>query len=125
MEKVDKAPLPSFYPRTKEYQMNKPGKIMGKLVTTALILAITLITACTPSSTVTFCHATGEAANPYEEITITRAQLNDYKGQPNDFYPVPVNGCPTSPLVVSDNKITICHATGPLATKTILITRSQ
>ncbi|HEY5158176.1 MAG TPA: hypothetical protein VII93_09480, partial [Anaerolineales bacterium] len=92
--------------------MNKLGIMTGKLVTAALILAITLLAACSPSSMITFCHATGDAANPYQEITVTRAQLNDYIGQPNDFYPVPANGCPTSPLVVSDGKITICHATG-------------
>jgi hypothetical protein len=112
MKKVDKATLPYFYPLTKEYQMNKLGKMTGNLVIAAQILAIILLAACTPSSTITFCHATGDAANPYEKITITRAQLNDYIGQPNDFYPVPANGCPTSPLVVSAGEIAICHATG-------------
>ena len=94
--------------------MKKPGKITVKLVTAVLILAIALLAACTPNSPITFCHYTGDAVTPYEEITITRAQLKDYIGQPNDFYPVPANGCPTSPLspkVINDNKITICHAT--------------
>jgi hypothetical protein len=43
------------------------------------------------------------------------AQVNDYISQSNNFYPVPANGCPTSPLsalVVNAASITICHATG-------------
>ena len=44
------------------------------------------------------CHATGDLAKPYEEITVNSADLNAYLGQhPNDINPVPVNGCPTSP----------------------------
>ena len=91
--------------------MNKPGKTTGKLVKAAQILAIILLAACTPDSAITFCHATGDEANPYEEVTITRAQLEDYVVQPNDFYPVPANGCPTSSVLVSNEELTICHAT--------------
>jgi hypothetical protein len=32
-------------------------------------------------------------------------------GQSKDISPVPVNGCPTSPMVISISKITICHVT--------------
>jgi hypothetical protein len=95
--------------------MNSLGKFTSRLVTACQILAIVLLAACTPTSPITFCHATGEAANPYEELTITRAQLNDYIGQPDNFYPVPANGCPTSPLsslVAGDGNIMICHANG-------------
>ena len=88
--------------------MNKLSKMKGKLVAVIQILAITLLAACTTLSTtvdtttpLTACHATGDAANPYEEITIT-----------NDISPVPANGCPASPVSISDGKITICHATG-------------
>ena len=38
--------------------------------------------------------------------------MNEYIGHPNDFYPVPANGCPTEPLVVNGGMVTICHATG-------------
>ena len=60
---------------------------------------------------VTVCRATGDPANPYQEVTVTKAQLKDYMGQSKGISPVPVNGCPTSPMVVSNGKITICHAT--------------
>ncbi len=92
--------------------MNKFSKIMIKLLVVTQILALTLLTACatvgsaqgvtldaTTSSTA--CHATGDVANAYEVITIT-----------NDISPVPVNGCPTSLVVISDGRIAICHATG-------------
>ena len=95
--------------------MNKLGRISSKLGTACLILVVTLVVACTPNSKITFCHATGDVANPYEELTIALAQVNDYISQSNNFYPVPANGCPTSPLsalVVNAASITICHATG-------------
>jgi hypothetical protein len=60
---------------------------------------------------ITICHATGDSANPYEEIAVTSAQLDEHSGHPNDLIPAPVNGCPTSPVVIQDGKITICHAT--------------
>jgi hypothetical protein len=47
------------------------------------------------------CHATGDPANPYEEMTLT-----------NDIYPVPADGCPASAAVITNGQITICHATG-------------
>jgi hypothetical protein len=94
--------------------MNHPGKITTRLAAIAQILALTLLTSCTAVSATALgastdtasalsniCHATGDPANPYEEMTLT-----------NDIYPVPVNGCPTSAAVISDGKITICHATG-------------
>jgi len=92
--------------------MNKLGKKVGKLVVAAQILAITLLTACTLGATLTVCHATGDPANPYEEITVTSAELNQHRGHPNDINPVPNGGCPASPVVISEGKITICHATG-------------
>jgi hypothetical protein len=84
--------------------MNKLSKMMDKLVVIAQILAITLLTGCTPNTLSipsTICHATGDAANPYEEITFNS----------NDIIPAPVGGCPTSPVVINNGKITICHAT--------------
>ena len=88
--------------------MNKLGKITGKMVAVTQILALTLLAACATVGTTlgattpaTACHATGDPANPYQEITVT-----------NDIYPVPANGCPASPVAISDGKIKICHATG-------------
>ena len=88
--------------------MNKFGKITGKVAAVAQILALTLLAACTAVGTTlggaapaTACHATGDSANPYQEITIT-----------NDIYPVPANGCPANPVAIRDGKIKICHATG-------------
>ena len=92
--------------------MNRFGKITGKLVAVAQILALTLLAACsavgaTTGATLsdvnpaTACHATGDPANPYQEVTIT-----------NDIFPVPSYGCPTTSVPISNGKINICHATG-------------
>jgi len=84
--------------------MNK----LGKMAAVTQILALTLLAACSTvgatlgdATSSTACHATGDPANPYQEITVT-----------NDIYPVPANGCPASPVAISDGKIKICHATG-------------
>lgn len=92
--------------------MNGPGKMKGLLVAAAQILTITLLAACTTADAAvvhtagaatpqTICHATGDPANPYIVISLA-----------NDISPVPANGCPASPVLVSDGKIRICHATG-------------
>ncbi len=96
--------------------MNKFNKMTVKLAALTQILAIMVLAACASAGTAagtiaditedttsqaTFCHATGDTANPYEEITVTN----------EDIYPVPMNGCPVSPVAVIDGKITICHAT--------------
>ena len=92
--------------------MNRFGKIIVKLVTVTQILAIALLAACTSGASANVCHATGDAANPYEEITIDSAELiNEHHGHSNDIFPVPEGGCPASPVVVVDGEITICHAT--------------
>ncbi len=57
------------------------------------------------------CHATDDAANPYEEMTVNSADLNDHNGHPNDIIPALANGCPASLAAVSNGKVTICHAT--------------
>ena len=59
----------------------------------------------------TVCHATNDPANPYEELTVNAAELNEHRTHPGDFNPAPVNGCPARPVVITDGKITICHAT--------------
>jgi hypothetical protein len=94
--------------------MSNLGKKTIKLVALVQILVISLLAACTLNTQqLNICHVTGDPAKPYEEITVTQAQLKDYAAHPNDYlYPVPANGCPTSALVVSTGMITICHATG-------------
>ena len=75
--------------------MSNLGKIPVKLVALVQILAISLLATCTLSTQqVTVCHATGDPAKPYEEITATQAQLKDYAAHPNAYlYPVPASGC--------------------------------
>ena len=117
--------------------MDKLSKMKGKLlVAAALILPITLLSACNirgstlgalgirittttlgaignrTTTPLTACHATDNPANPYEELTVNSAELNVHRGHPNDSIPAPANGCPASPVLTSDGKITICHATG-------------
>jgi hypothetical protein len=69
-----------------------------------------MLAACAASPS-TVCHATGDATNPYEEITVTSAEMKDHFGHPNDITPAPLNGCPTSPVEIINGEITICHAT--------------
>jgi len=87
------------------------GRTMSKLIVVTQILALTLLAACTTVGSAlgsnlntaplsTACHATGDPAHPYEVISVV-----------NDISPVPVNGCPASPVSISDGKVTICHAT--------------
>jgi len=60
---------------------------------------------------ITICHATSSETNPYNEITVSVNGLNGHGKHEGDIIPVPGGGCPTSPVVISDGKITICHAT--------------
>ena len=105
--------------------MNKNTVIKVIQVLVAQILAISLLAACSivdiptlgaigndATIPLTVCHATGDPANPYEELTVSSAELNMHRDHPDDIYPAPINGCPTIPVLISDGKITICHATG-------------
>ncbi len=98
--------------------MNKFSKMTVKLAAVTQILAITLLAACAATgpttdgaAAFTVCHANGDMANSYEEITVSAVELEDHRGHPYDINPVPANGCPTSPALIRDGKITICHAT--------------
>jgi hypothetical protein len=82
-----------------------------KLAMTAGVLTVTVLAACTPSTPLTICHATGDPAIPYEAITVTSDDLIDHRTHINDIYPVPVGCCPTKLVEIIDGKITICHAT--------------
>ncbi len=92
--------------------MKKHNNVMVKLVALVSILVMALLAGCNPSTPVNACHATGDPANPYQVITIDSTNLKEHLGHPNDIYPVPEGGCPTTPLVVVNEKIAICHATG-------------
>jgi hypothetical protein len=47
-----------------------------------------------PSGEVTLCHATGQAANPFVELTIRRSRLAEHRRHARDIIPVPATGCP-------------------------------
>lgn len=91
--------------------MKKQRKKIILLVAVFQILAITLLAACDGNTPVSACHATGDLEVPYEEISIDVTSAKEHIDHPDDIFPVPVGGCPTSPLVIEDGKITICHAT--------------
>jgi len=82
-----------------------------KLLPIVLVLVMTFFSACTPGAPLTICHATEDPANPYEAIPVDSDGLKEHREHPNDFGPVPAGGCPTIPMVITDGRITICHAT--------------
>ena len=92
--------------------MDKQRKMMVLSTMFIQILAMTLLAGCDSNMPVSFCHATGDLANPYEEIAVDNITAKEHLGHSNDIYPVPDGGCPTIPLEIEDGKITICHATG-------------
>jgi hypothetical protein len=47
-----------------------------------------------PVRDVTICHATGQASNPYVELTIRRSRLPEHRRHANDIIPAPAGGCP-------------------------------
>lgn len=91
----------------------------GVLILTLITL---LVTACSGGATppsqdipeaIVICHATGDAANPYEELTLTLDELSEHSKHPDDIIPAPAEGCPSEPVINgNDGTITICHATG-------------
>ena len=96
--------------------MNKRmSKTATKLAAVFQILALTLLASCSAigvNASANICHATGDAASPYEEITIDNPDLlNIHLSHAEDIFPVPVGGCPTSLIEVVEGNITICHAT--------------
>jgi hypothetical protein len=65
---------------------------------------------------IAICHATNEEGNPYSSINVSLAGLDGHGTHTGDIIPAPAGGCPTSPLVIVDKMITICHASGIEAT---------
>lgn len=64
---------------------------------------------------ITVCHATDDTLTPYEELTVTEAELSEHLEHSNDINPVPATGCPEYPIVITDGAVTFCHATGDVA----------
>lgn len=91
----------------------KSVNITIKLSAAIQILALALLAACTAAgASANACHATGDSANPYEEITIDSTELlNEHRLHSNDIFPVPESGCPQSLVEIVDGNVTICHAT--------------
>jgi hypothetical protein len=72
---------------------------------------------------ITICHATGDAANPYEEVSVDLGELIEHSGHENDIIPAPEEGCPPELVVdANDGKITICHATASAENPYVAIT---
>lgn len=64
--------------------------------------------------TISICHATGRATDPYEQVSIDLNSLAGHGFHADDIFPVPESGCPAEAVEGGDNsrKVTICHATG-------------
>ena len=82
-----------------------------RLLAAVSIFGIAVLGACAPGVPASFCHATGDASNPYELITISGSDAVEHLDHPGDFGPAPVGGCPTTEVVVTDGLMDICHAT--------------
>lgn len=107
--------------------MNKSINNTKGLTAVTQIIAISLLAGCmlttqsplsTPIASSTadiptiVCYATSDPANPYKKVTVNSTELAVHIGHASDIIPSPVGGCPTSPVVINDGKIIICHATG-------------
>jgi hypothetical protein len=88
------------------------SKGIGRLLPVIAIFSVVVLSACSPWQTATsICHATGDSANPYEEISVVSGTGVEHQDHAGDFWPVPANGCPAALMTMIDGKITICHAT--------------
>lgn len=82
-----------------------------------------------PPEKVTICHATGSQSNPYVTITVDADGLNGHGDHSGDIIPAPQGGCPSGQPPVdppddppSNEKVTICHATGSQSNPYVTIT---
>jgi hypothetical protein len=69
----------------------------------------------TSGGEIILCHATGDLANPYEELALPSAEMEQHLGHPDDINPALLSGCPAYPLVITDGETLFCHATGDAA----------
>ncbi|HET6846206.1 MAG TPA: hypothetical protein VFH29_05190 [Anaerolineales bacterium] len=95
--------------------MNHMKKTGFRLLGVAPILALLVLSACATGYPATLCHATGDAANPYELVTVTGSDAAVHLQHPNDFGPAPVGGCPTTQVTVTNGTLLLCHATNVAA----------
>ncbi len=92
--------------------MNKLSKRTIMLIAGLQILALLLLAGCNTNLPTTACHATGDPENPYLEVSLDNSTIvREHLDHANDIYPVPVGGCPISPVVIEDEQIVLCHAT--------------
>jgi hypothetical protein len=98
------------------FMTKKKRNTVIKFAAVVQILALSLLASCSTvgvNASENACHATGDAVNPYEVVTVdTPDLLNMHLMHPEDIFPVPVGGCPASLIEVMEGNITICHATG-------------
>lgn len=92
--------------------LNGHGKHEGDIIPVPESGCPASLVVTTPSDSSTVCHASDDIENPYEEIVVTSAELNEHIQHPNDINPAPFSGCPAYPLVVNDGGIIFCHANG-------------
>jgi hypothetical protein len=95
------------------------SKMFGAL--SILLIATLAITGCGNSALaaplndgkLTICHATGDATNPYEAMTLDFNGLSAHIDHKDDIAPAPAGGCPKAVETgANTGKLTICHATG-------------
>ncbi|PKM70683.1 MAG: hypothetical protein CVU93_00830, partial [Firmicutes bacterium HGW-Firmicutes-18] len=85
---------------------------LRKVLAIVIVFAMSLLAGCNVTMPINICHATGDLAVPYQQITInTIEELETHRVDLNDIYPVPEGGCPSILVENEDGKITICHAT--------------
>jgi hypothetical protein len=69
--------------------------------------------AVTDSEETAVCAATGDAEDPYNEIMVSSAELDEYLlAHPNDITPIPSTGCPAYPIEINNGEVTFCHNNG-------------
>jgi len=83
-----------------------------------MVLTTLTIVACGSSNsqvnngTITICHTTGNATDPYTKTTLNFNELNEHSTHKDDLIPAPIGGCPSVVTPGSnDGKVIICHAT--------------
>lgn len=70
----------------------------------------------TETDEIAVCHVTDDEANPYEEVMVPSAELNEYLlSNPSDISPVPEDGCPAVLVVPNAEEVAVCHMTGDAA----------
>lgn len=71
-------------------------KRIGVIVFLGMVIAgvLAVVNSSSAGNTITICHATSSATNPYVQITISVNGLNGHSNHANDIIPAPLGGCP-------------------------------